>query len=292
MSTELGKRVVTAAALISVLTILFVAVAVFPSMQWLLVVISLVFVFGCAHEFAVFSSATDPSRATASYLAPFCVSALPAAAVGLGVLVTQRPLMLFNYQAIVMVMGGLVASSIIMVSAIVLSARPTLDCASRMAGQLPLALILIGVGGGALVGLSTSPYAIRSLIWFIAVVAVNDIAAYFGGKEFGRTLLAPTVSPKKTVAGALSGILGGMVVAVAGSSVLAGAWSWPGLLAISALIIVAAQSGDLLKSYLKRLNGVKDSGALLPGHGGVLDRLDGFLAAAPLMLAWSVSLAF
>lgn len=292
MSTELGKRVVTAAALVSVLAILFVAVAVFPGMQWLLVVISLIFVFGCAHEFAVFSSVTDPARGTASYLAPFCVSALPAAAVGLGVLVTQRPLMLFNYQAIVMVLGGLVVATIVMVAAIVLSARVNLDGASRIAGQLPLALILIGVGGGALVGLTTSPYAIRSLVWFIAVVAVNDVAAYFGGKEFGRTLLAPTVSPKKTVAGAISGLAGGMLVAILGSSILAGAWSWPGLISMSALIVVAAQSGDLLKSYLKRLNGVKDSGAILPGHGGVLDRLDGFLAAAPLMLAWSVSLAF
>lgn len=292
MSTELGKRVVTAAALISVLAILFVSVAVFPGMQWLLVVVALLFVFGCAHEFAVFSSVTDPARGTASYLAPFCVSAIPAGAVGLGVLVTQRPLMLFNYQAIVMVLGGLVVATIVMVGAIVLSSRTSIDGAGRAAGQLPLALILIGIGGGALVGLTTSPFAIQSLIWFIGVVAINDIAAYFGGREFGKTLLAPTVSPKKTVAGALSGIGGGLLAAALGSPILAGSWSWVGLAAMSVTIIVAAQSGDLLKSYLKRVNGVKDSGALLPGHGGVLDRLDGFLAAAPLMLAWSVSLAF
>ncbi|MDX2063012.1 MAG: phosphatidate cytidylyltransferase [Bacteroidia bacterium] len=106
-----------------------------------------------------------------------------------------------------------------------------------------------------------------------------DIAAYFGGKTFGRRPLLPSVSPNKTWEGAFCGALGALVLAtcwvVMGPSV---PFSW---YAIAALVAVLSPVGDLVESQLKRSAGLKDSGRLLPGHGGFLDRFDGFLLTLP-----------
>jgi len=133
-----------------------------------------------------------------------------------------------------------------------------------------------------------------ALVMFpLALAWVSDSGAYFGGRAFGRRKLLPAVSPAKTVAGALSGV----VVAVAAGAFLG--WllrSWLGIElgmvrgAIGgALISPAAQVGDLAESLLKREAGVKDSGRLFPGHGGLLDRLDSLLFAIPVAF-WYLSL--
>jgi len=117
------------------------------------------------------------------------------------------------------------------------------------------------------------------LIWTFIVTWSTDIGAYFAGRSFGKHKLAPTISPKKTVEG-----LGGGVVA---AGLLGGAWviarglPMP-LIALAPLFAVAAQGGDLFESALKRRAGVKDSSNLLPGHGGVMDRLDGLAPVAVL----------
>lgn len=133
-----------------------------------------------------------------------------------------------------------------------------------------------------------------TLALFAAVIA-TDTAAYFVGKYMGRHPLAPVLSPKKTCEGAMAG-LGAATVAVVGLSPLAQAWpplklpDWPWwqYAAVGAGLSVAAQVGDLTKSSLKRAAGVKDSGTIFPGHGGVLDRCDGFLFAAPVLYYMAV----
>jgi phosphatidate cytidylyltransferase len=121
-----------------------------------------------------------------------------------------------------------------------------------------------------------------ALIWLVGVVAISDSAQYYAGTLWGRRALAPVVSPKKTVEGAI----GGFVVApVAG--MLIGLWALPafspvvtGALAFGLALFGLA--GDLFESLLKRSAGAKDSSTLIPGHGGVLDRIDAYLFAAPV----------
>ena len=117
------------------------------------------------------------------------------------------------------------------------------------------------------------------VLWVMLLVWAADIGAYFAGRRFGSRKLAPAVSPGKTWEGALGGAGLALVVSLAGLLLL-GADSLAWLPAIVVLIVVSV-FGDLFESVLKRQRGVKDSGALLPGHGGVLDRIDSLLAVLP-----------
>jgi phosphatidate cytidylyltransferase len=117
------------------------------------------------------------------------------------------------------------------------------------------------------------------VVWAFLVTWSTDIGAYFVGRAFGRAKLAPSISPNKTVAG----LYGGMAAA----TLIGGAWALLAdlgqpLLILAPLFALAAQGGDLFESWLKRKAGVKDSGTWLPGHGGVLDRLDGLMPVAVL----------
>ena len=121
------------------------------------------------------------------------------------------------------------------------------------------------------------------LILLFAMVWLGDSAAYYFGKAFGRRKMAKIVSPNKTWVGAVAGLLAAVLAAVIWSFARLGEIHLE-LLVIAAFTSAAAQMGDLLESLLKRGAGVKDSGQLLPGHGGVLDRIDALLFAAPTML--------
>jgi phosphatidate cytidylyltransferase len=111
---------------------------------------------------------------------------------------------------------------------------------------------------------------------------VNDSAAYFVGKAIGRHPCAPYLSPKKTWEGTIGGWIGGLVAAV-----LLGQWlvdlPWSHGLALGALVATVAPFGDLAKSMVKRQMGVKDFRVLIPGHGGMLDRVDSLLFVAPVV---------
>jgi len=126
----------------------------------------------------------------------------------------------------------------------------------------------------------------REILFLLALVWMADTAAYFAGSVMGRTKLAPHVSPGKTVEGVVGGVIGVVLLAwLCGTMV----WKyevgllmrWIGLAAVTALFSVV---GDLTESKLKRIAGVKDSGRLFPGHGGVLDRIDALTAAAPVFV--------
>ena len=122
----------------------------------------------------------------------------------------------------------------------------------------------------------------RVTLLVIATVVVSDTAQYYTGRAFGRRPLAPVVSPKKTIEGALGGLVASaLFMALAGSQILVVEAPVP--LAILGLAMGAVGiCGDLFESSLKRRAGLKDSSSLIPGHGGVLDRIDALLFAAPL----------
>jgi len=112
----------------------------------------------------------------------------------------------------------------------------------------------------------------------------TDVGAYFIGRTLGRTKLAPTVSPNKTVEGLLGGLASAFLALFVYTWLIQGAFPFGRgeLLAFSVLLSFAAQLGDLTESMLKRYAGVKDSGHFLPGHGGLLDRLDSLIFSVPL----------
>ncbi len=121
----------------------------------------------------------------------------------------------------------------------------------------------------------------------------NDTAAFAVGRAIGRHKLAPLVSPGKTVEGAIGGLIATTVAVPVVAYVLGLPVGWP-LLALGPVLALVAQGGDLAESYLKRVAGVKDSGSLLPGHGGMLDRIDALLFVGPLVyhyLAWIAQIA-
>ena len=121
----------------------------------------------------------------------------------------------------------------------------------------------------------------EALSLLVVTVIASDTAQYYGGRTLGRRLLAPAISPKKTVEGAAFGIAAGMLVL----GLDPGGWlpelAPAGRVLLGAGVAVAGIAGDLFESRLKRASGVKDSSALIPGHGGLLDRVDGLLFAAP-----------
>jgi phosphatidate cytidylyltransferase len=120
------------------------------------------------------------------------------------------------------------------------------------------------------------------LLYLIVLIAAADVGAYFGGRTFGRRKLAPHVSPGKTWEGFAAGMLAASAVGAAGAALFAAPfWPWLFLCVLVALVSVV---GDLTESMFKRHVGLKDSSSLLPGHGGVLDRIDSLTAAAPTFL--------
>jgi phosphatidate cytidylyltransferase len=136
---------------------------------------------------------------------------------------------------------------------------------------LPMGM-LVGIQGGA---------GWQATVLLLATVVVSDSGQYYSGRAFGRRPLAPAISPKKTVEGAVGGVvLGTAFMAVASSYVFPG--SNPMAAAVlGAIIVLLGICGDLFESRLKRTAGMKDSSSLIPGHGGVLDRIDALLFAIP-----------
>jgi phosphatidate cytidylyltransferase len=130
----------------------------------------------------------------------------------------------------------------------------------------------------------TSGFAALMLV--LLVVWVTDIGGYFAGRGLGGPKLWPRVSPKKTWAGAIGGFAASLVIA-AGAAALGVGKTGP-LLLLGAALSVASQLGDLFESAVKRRFGVKDSSHIIPGHGGLLDRLDGFVAAVVLAAIFGV----
>jgi phosphatidate cytidylyltransferase len=142
------------------------------------------------------------------------------------------------------------------------------------------------------------PFGVRAIAWLFAVVWGTDIVAYFAGRLIGGPKFLPEISPSKTWSGTLTGVFGGACLGTAFLAIMAGVTANPNpapLLALFVLGLVTAmvaQAGDLFESWAKRQFGAKDSGALIPGHGGLMDRLDGFIAAAAWMALLGLASGF
>jgi phosphatidate cytidylyltransferase len=149
--------------------------------------------------------------------------------------------------------------------------------------------LMIGLGAGcfaALASLTPVEEGTGRIALLLSVVIACDVFAYFVGQAIGRHKLAPTVSPGKTVEGAIGGLVGAAVASALIGTIFFKGQALGVIVTIGVLVAVAGIAGDLLESLFKRYVGAKDSGTLFPGHGGALDRMDAFILAAPLMYAF------
>lgn len=159
---------------------------------------------------------------------------------------------------------------------------------ARVAGSLATVAstvscaVYVGVGGAFIVAMRGAPGGFRVTLAFGLMVCLNDAFAFFAGRAFGRRPMAPSISPDKTWEGAAGGAAATVAVAAIAAWRLDPPFDLPRAMLLAALVAVAVPLGDLAESALKRDAGVKDSGEALRGHGGVLDRLDGLLFAAPV----------
>lgn len=150
----------------------------------------------------------------------------------------------------------------------------------HQAGVALIAPVYIGLPLGMLVALQ-GLHGPEVTLLLLATVVISDSGQYYSGRAFGRRPLAPTISPKKTVEGAVGGVLLGTIFIAAASRVLFPAAPLPEWILLGFAIVLLGICGDLFESRLKRTAGMKDSSALIPGHGGVLDRVDALLFAIP-----------
>jgi phosphatidate cytidylyltransferase len=140
---------------------------------------------------------------------------------------------------------------------------------------IPLSLSL-------LILLRSAADGVTWIILLCAIIFAGDTMALYAGTLWGRHRLSPTISPGKTIEGSVAGLAAGLAVGLVAKALFLPEWEWPGCILFAVAVGVAGQVGDLFESALKRASNVKDSGTLLPGHGGVLDRIDALLFAAPV----------
>jgi phosphatidate cytidylyltransferase len=176
--------------------------------------------------------------------------------------------------------GGLVAAAALLLR-FVLHRR-----ALRTLVWMTLGFVWIVAGCLGFLWLRTEPGGRTEVYWLFALVWSVDTAAFLVGKAIGGPRLIEHISPNKTWAGSAGGIAAGMAAGLVGASLVGREGSGFGIVMASGMLAIVEQMGDIAESYAKRRFGVKDSGSLIPGHGGLLDRLDGMLAvvAAAVLL--------
>lgn len=273
----LKQRVITAVVLLALLL-----PALLVSQPWPFALLTLVAIGAAGWEWARLNACGQP----ASIAFGIALAAACAAALWRGWNI-QAPVMAWWLAALVWVLGGLAAIRLGPV------AWPNLPRALRLVlGWLALWTAWLALAHAKTLGVNFI-LSVFCLVW------VADIAAYFGGRQFGRRKLSPTISPGKSWEGVWSGMAGALVLAglwlladasfaVDSASLYTRLHDRAGALGlVLAVLFLAAMSvvGDLVESLVKRSAGAKDSSRLLPGHGGVLDRIDALLPVFPLALA-------
>jgi len=217
-----------------------------------------------------------PRMTSAVVVAAACIGTFiagtPSDAVGLDGRVGLHPSVLD-----VVLMSGLIVTG----ATAVASGRPGPEILRDAAASL-FPAIYIGLPLGALAAIRHEWLGGRhGVLLLMAVIVVSDSAQYYTGRAFGRRPLSPAISPKKTVEGAIGGVVFGTIAMMVGGRWLFGASVWS-LALVGAAVVLLGIVGDLFESLLKRSAGLKDSSQLIPGHGGVLDRIDSWLFAVPM----------
>jgi phosphatidate cytidylyltransferase len=152
-----------------------------------------------------------------------------------------------------------------------------------------LGVVYIPVSLSLLIFIKELDKGIFWIIWLLMVVFANDTGAFYSGTFFGKHKLSPNISPNKTIEGSLGGVIASMIIGFIGCQIFFNDLSLTFLtLPASFLIAIAGQIGDLFESAMKRASNIKDSGWILPGHGGMLDRIDGLLLAIPVLYVYLV----
>lgn len=146
-----------------------------------------------------------------------------------------------------------------------------------------LGIVWVGVLGAHLLLLRQLPEGNSWILILTGITAGSDSGAYYTGRAFGRHKLSPLISPNKTIEGAVGGIVAGTIVASLLAVLLLETVPWPFVLLTSVVLAVIGICGDLVESVIKRATKTKDSGTILGGHGGILDRADSILFAAPVL---------
>jgi phosphatidate cytidylyltransferase len=282
MNSGTGARLLTAAILIP-----FVVAAIWGGPTWLIAILATVVSILALQEF--FSIASSASLA--SYRVWTCVGAAAIIAQQLysahqanvetpGQLLTRSPRIDLEFVLFGIALGY----------AMIALASPSLSNVLPGLSISAAGLVFIALPFSAVVRLhGVQVIGPQLLLFTVVLVWVGDSAAYFAGRSIGGWKMAPEISPNKTWAGAIANLLGALLVAVVFAY-----WSRippVHMLAMGALGSVAGQIGDLFESAWKRSAGVKDSGTILPGHGGMLDRIDALILAAPAVwyyLEWVV----
>ena len=183
---------------------------------------------------------------------------------------------------------GAAAAGLVLLPTLVLFASPPVGVLLASSSASVFATLYVALGGAAMIALRSIGW--RAVIFVLATVWAGDSAAYYVGRRFGKRKLAPVVSPKKTWEGLWGQLGAGLVVGVLAQLLLFPTGSLPGLALLGVAVAGLAVVGDLLESSFKRSCDLKDSGGLLPGHGGFLDRLDSLLYVSPLVMAVAVFL--
>jgi phosphatidate cytidylyltransferase len=264
-STHLKRWITGLAALPLLIYFVYLGGAVFAGL------VSVASIFGLWEYFRIVLDDGDQA-----FFDPICLVGYIAAAVLIGLGAAWKP-------AIIPAVVALDFIVVAVYSVFRFSSDQTvvLRVARQVQGIIYVPLLL-----SLLVLLRNRPDGMTWLFILLAIIFAGDTSAYYVGSYLGRTKLAPAVSPGKTVEGALGGLAANLLVGTVAKLLFLPQGDW--LLSCVGFLLfgAAGQAGDLFESELKRLSNIKDSSAILPGHGGILDRIDALLFAAPVSYFW------
>ncbi len=257
-------RVVSAAVIIAVLV-----ACLWWLPWWATVILTAIIAGAAAYELGLLARAVAGGPASAFIAVPAI-----AAAVGF-VMSTQHGVPLGIDGLGVLLLAAAIVSGLVVLG----SGPPGRDAFVR-AAVFGMAPIYVGLPLGAAAAIHAA-HGPAPLGWLVAVIAGSDSAQYYVGRSIGRRKLAPRVSPGKTIEGLAGGLVAAVIIGAALGPITIAGVSPVGTAVAALIIALVGVTGDLFESLLKRSAGVKDSSSLIPGHGGVLDRIDAYLFAIP-----------